>query len=76
MVLKRNEIDQLDRSREKFSIMRVKNERFVLHRIRRRKVNWVAHILRRYCRLVRVIEEKIGERSDGKTRKKTYAATG
>jgi hypothetical protein len=71
VVLKRNEIDQLNRSREKFNTMGVKDERFVLHRIRRRQVNWVGHILRRYCRLERVIEEKVGDRSDGKTRKKT-----
>jgi hypothetical protein len=65
-VLKRDGIDQLDRSREKFSIMCVKDERYVLHRIRRRKIDWIGHILRRYCRLERVIEGKMGEEVTGR----------
>lgn len=59
-MLKRDGIDQQDRSREKFHIMCVKDERCAVHRIRRRKVNWIGHILRRYCRLERVTEGKMG----------------
>ena len=52
--------------------MCVKDERFVLHGIRSRKVNWMSHSLRRYCRLESVIEGKMGGGiSDGRTRKKT-----
>jgi len=36
----------------------------------------VGHILRWNCLLKHVIEGKIEERSDGKTRKKTQTATG
>jgi len=31
----------------------------MLHEIRKRKANWIGHILRRNCLLQRVIEEKI-----------------
>ena len=31
----------------------------ILHEIRKRKANWIGHILRRNCLLQRVIEEKI-----------------
>jgi hypothetical protein len=60
VVLKKDGANQLGRSREKFSIMCVKDERCVLHRIRRRKINWISHILRRYCRLERVTDGKMG----------------
>jgi len=33
--------------------------RYVLHEIRKRKANWIGHILRRNCLLQRVIEGKI-----------------
>jgi hypothetical protein len=54
-------------------LLRVKEQRNILHEIRKRKANWIGHILRRNCLLQRVIEGKInGEnRSDRKTRKKT-----
>ena len=47
-------------------IMRVKEQRYILHEIRKRKANWIGHILRRNCILQRVIEGKIqgGDRSD------------
>ena len=52
---------------------RVKEQRNILPEIRKRKANWIGHILRRNCLLQRVIEGKItrGDRSDRKTRKKT-----
>ena len=53
-------------------LLRVKEQRNVLHEIGKRKANWVGHILRRNCLLQRVIEGKIeGGRSDRETRKKT-----
>jgi hypothetical protein len=40
-------------------LLRVKKQRNILHEIRKRKANWVGHILRRNCLLQRVIEGKI-----------------
>jgi hypothetical protein len=55
-------------------VLRVKEQRNILHEISERKANWIGHILRRNCLLQQVIEEKIkggGGRSDRKTKKKT-----
>jgi hypothetical protein len=38
---------------------RVKEQRNILHEIRKRKANWIVHILRRNCILQRVTEVKI-----------------
>jgi hypothetical protein len=38
---------------------RVKKERIILHTIKRRKANWIGHILRRNCLLKHVIEGKL-----------------
>jgi len=38
---------------------RDKEQRNILHEIRKRKANWVGHILRRNCLTQRVIEGKI-----------------
>ena len=40
-------------------LLRVKEQRNILHEIRKRKANWTGHILRRNCLLQRVIEGKI-----------------
>jgi hypothetical protein len=49
---------------------RVKEERNILHTIRRRKANWIGHILRRNCLLSHIIEGKImGTRRRGRRRK-------
>ena len=40
-------------------LLRVKEQRNILHEIRKRKANWIGHILRRNCLLLRVTEEKI-----------------
>jgi hypothetical protein len=50
----------------------VKEARNILHTTKRRKANWIGHILRRNCLLKHVIEGKLeGEdRRDGKTRNK------
>ena len=56
-------------------LLRVNEQRKILHEIRKRKANWVGHILRRNCLLKQVIEGKIkGEmevtRRRGRRRKK------
>jgi hypothetical protein len=38
---------------------RVKEERNILHAIKRRKVNWIGHIFCRNCLLKHVIEGKL-----------------
>jgi len=40
-------------------LLRVKEQRNILHEITKRKANWIGHILRRNCLLQRVIEGKI-----------------
>jgi hypothetical protein len=40
-------------------LLRVKDQRNILHEISKRKANWMGHILRRNCLLQRVIEGKI-----------------
>jgi hypothetical protein len=39
--------------------VRVKEERNILHTIKRRKANWIGHILRRNCLVKHVIEGKL-----------------
>ena len=56
-------------------LLRAKEQRCILHEIRKRKANWIGHILRRNCLLKQVIEGKIkGEmeviRRRGRRRKK------
>ena len=53
-------------------LLRVNEQRNILHEISKRKANWIGHILRRNCLLKRVIEGKIRlDRNDRKMRKKT-----
>jgi hypothetical protein len=40
-------------------LLRVNEERNILHEIRKRKANWIGHILRRNCLLQRVTEGEI-----------------
>ena len=42
-------------------LLRVKEQRNILHEIRKREANSIGHILRRNCLLQRVIEGKINE---------------
>jgi ribosomal 50S subunit-associated protein YjgA (DUF615 family) len=49
----------LDHVRNEDLLLRVKEQRNILHEIRKRKANWIGHILRRNCILQRVIEGKI-----------------
>ena len=56
-------------------LLRVNEQRNILHEIRKRKANWVGHILRRNCLLQQVTEGKIkGQievtRRQGRRRKK------
>ena len=56
-------------------LLRVNEQRNIIYEIRKRKANWIGHILRRNCLLKQVIEGKIkGEmevtRRRGRRRKK------
>jgi hypothetical protein len=42
-----------------YLLHRVKEERNILHTIKRRKANWIGHILRKNCLLKHVIEGKL-----------------
>ena len=42
-------------------LLRVNEQRNILHEIRKRKTNWIGHILSRNCLLKQVIEGKIKE---------------
>ena len=48
-----------DHVRNEEVLLRVNEQRNILHEIRKRKANWVGHILRRNCLLQQVIERKI-----------------
>jgi hypothetical protein len=52
-------ISWTDRVRNEDVLLRVKEQRNILHEIRKRKVNWIGHILRRNCLLQRITEGKI-----------------
>ena len=52
-------ISWTDRVRNEEVLLRVKEQRNILHEISKRKANWIGHILRRNCLLQRVIEGKI-----------------
>jgi hypothetical protein len=52
-------ISWTDYVRNEEILLRVKEQRNILHEICKRKVNWIGHILRRSCLLQRVIERKI-----------------
>ena len=48
-----------DHVRNEDVLVRVKEQRNILHEIPKRKANWIRHTLRRNCLLQRVIEGKI-----------------
>ena len=52
-------ISWTDHVRNKEVLLRVKKQRNILHEIRKRKANWIGHVLLRNCILQRVIEAKI-----------------
>ena len=48
-----------DHVRNEEVLLRVNEQRNILHEIRKRKANWIGHVLRRNCLLKQVIEGKI-----------------
>ena len=72
---RRMEIGWTDHVRNEEVLLRVHEQRNILHEIRKRKVNWIGHILRRNCLLKQVIKGKIKgamevERRRGRRRRK------
>ena len=59
MLEKDGKISWTDHVRNEEVLLRVKEQRNILHEIRKWKANWIGHILRRNCLLQRVIEGKI-----------------
>jgi hypothetical protein len=60
VVLEKDGKDQLDyHVRNEEVLLRVKEQRNILHEIRKQKANWIGHILPRNCLLQRVIEGNI-----------------
>ena len=64
-----------DHVRNEELLLRVNEQRTIIHEIRKRKTNWIGHILRRNCLLKQVIEGKINRqievtRRRGRRRKK------
>jgi hypothetical protein len=52
-------ISWTDHVRNEEVLLRVKEQRNILHEIRKRKANWIGHIVPRNCHLQRIIEGKI-----------------
>ena len=52
-------ISWTDHMRNEDVLLRVKEQRNILHEIRKRKANWIGHILRRNCLLQQVTKGKI-----------------
>jgi len=52
-------ISWTDHVRNEEVLLRVKKQGNILHEIRKRKANWIGHILRKNCLLQLVIEGKI-----------------
>ena len=52
-------ISWTDHVRKEEVLLRVNEQRNILQEIRKRKANWIGHILRRNCLLKQVIEGKI-----------------
>ena len=52
-------ISWTDHVRKEKVLLRVNEQRNILNEIRKRKANWIGHILRRNCLLRQVIEGKI-----------------
>ena len=52
-------ISWTDYVRNEDVLLTVSEQRNILHEIRKRKANWIGHILRRNCLVKQVIEGKI-----------------
>jgi hypothetical protein len=68
-----DKVSWTDRVKNEEVLHRVKEDRNIVHTIKRRKANWIGHILRRNCLLKHVIEEKTEGRIEmtGRRREKT-----
>ena len=62
-------ISWTDRVRNEEVLLQVNEQRNILHAIRKRKANWIGHILRRNCLLKQVIERNIEGRIEGTRRR-------
>jgi hypothetical protein len=47
-----------DNARNKEVLLRVKEQKNILHEISKKKANWIGYILRKNCLLRQVIEER------------------
>ena len=56
---RKEKISWTDHVRNEDVLLRVEEQRNILHEISKRKANWIGHILRRNCLPQRVIEGKI-----------------
>jgi hypothetical protein len=63
-------ISWTDHVRNEDVLLRVKEQRNILHEIRKRNANWILNILRRNCLLQQVIEGKIQGGRGRETRKR------
>ena len=52
-------ISLTDHVRNEEVLLGVNEQRNILHKIRKRKANWIGHILHRHCLLKQVIEGEI-----------------
>ena len=66
---RRMEISWTDHVRNEEVLLRVTEQRNILHEIRKRKANWIGHILRRNCLLQQIIEGKIKGQIEVKRRR-------
>jgi hypothetical protein len=58
-------ISWTDRVRNEEMLQRGKEERNILHAMKRKKCNWIGQVLRKNCRLKHVIEGKIEVKTEG-----------
>ena len=65
---RRMEISWTDHVRNEEVLLRVSEQRNILHEIIKQKANWIGHILRRNCLLKQVIEGKIKGQIEGTRR--------
>jgi hypothetical protein len=63
-------ISWTDHVRNEEELLRVSEQRNILHEIRKRKANRIGHVLRRNCLLKEVIEGKIKGRKEETRRRK------
>jgi len=65
-----------DRVKNRKVLLRVTEERDILHAVKQRKANWICHILRRNCLLIHVVEGyeegRTGEIGRGGRRRSSY----